>query len=322
MKKGKVSISCIGALTIPDSKSESLFREFAELKKKWGLCCAPKRGELNESQISSTVALLLKYDAYLHVVATDTGFTDKAEIEKYKEAQIRGLQKNITELHKPELCSQLRLMCEEIQSLSFPNYIQYSLLTDLLDRIYRDMTLWYATHEASELGDFRWVLDSKNDQPTKAERIWKTLVAGYLEFRSLSEPLICLEGADYSYLDRYLVDVSEHLVPHLKEKNKNNGGYDIKKIICDNIEFADDKDCSGLQLSHIVCNAYRRALIGNIEISEISSIGQLMMKSRKFAVILRMFRTDGVEEAYLERGVEERLLVLEHEASKRIKIRS
>jgi hypothetical protein len=44
-----------------------------------------------------------------------------------------------------------------------------------------------------------------------------------------------------------------------------------------------------------------------------------MMKSRKVAAILRMFRTEGAKTAYLPNRIEERLMILEEEASKRVK---
>ena len=321
ISSGNSSISCVAALTVPDCTRKDLFRAFGDLKNHWGLINSPKAGQLNESQILEVVDLLLQHHAFLHVAVTDTGMTNQNEISLYKNAQVEAIQRNLTDKHHPNLRTQLDEICQEIKALSFPNYIEYSLLTELIERVFRDMTLWYATHNARELADFGWTLDSKDKQPTKAERIWKVLVAAYLQTRFLQEPLICLQGANYSYLDKYLIrdNRPEHLpasILDLDEKDQFEG-YDIGKIIRDKIKFRDDKNTLGLQLAHIVGNAYRRALVGNIEIDQIEEIGQLLMKSRRTAAILVMLRTDGMRRSDLEPNVGRRLMILERQASMR-----
>jgi hypothetical protein len=87
----------------------------------------------------------------------------------------------------------------------------------------------------AELAGFKWILDAKNKELTKAERIWKTLVAKYLEFRSAKDPLICLIGADYSHMEDYLVSIPEHLESHVENRDRQHDGYDIGRLILDYI---------------------------------------------------------------------------------------
>jgi hypothetical protein len=152
-RDGRSSVSCIGALTIPDGKEDSLFAEFKKLKSEWGLIGPPKRGQLNEPEILSTTERLLTHGSYLQVAITDTGFTEESVIESYKRIAVEGIKRNITDNHHPNLRKELQRLWVDLESLAFPNYIQYSLMTALIDRIYRDMTLWEATQSPLSLRD-------------------------------------------------------------------------------------------------------------------------------------------------------------------------
>jgi hypothetical protein len=65
-------------------------------------------------------------------------------------------------------------------------------------------TLYYAQRRPAELGHFHWFVDAKDKQQISTyDDIWSTMVMLAIQSRSFREPLIQLQGADYSAFERF-----------------------------------------------------------------------------------------------------------------------
>jgi hypothetical protein len=78
------------------------------------------------------------------------------------------------------------------------------LLTEVVSRIMRLATLYYAQRIPSTLGRFVWRVDAKDKAPTNHERLWAEIVKPLLQTMSLQSPQLTLIGADYSACERFM----------------------------------------------------------------------------------------------------------------------
>jgi hypothetical protein len=314
------SISIIGALTCRSHSFDSLCAQFEVLKQSWGLHGEPTGGKLNEKEVIEVVDLLLKHDAYFHVVVTDTSQVSDRDFTELRQMHIDGLYRHLTPQHNAMWRGDVDELARFLAEFSFPSLIQFCLLTHLLDRILRDFLLWHAAKTPTELSSFDWILDAKDvTHTTKEEKTWRSLVGAYLQNRSLEHPIFLVRGLDYSHMSRFWTVPSPGLVEKFPQMRKDDPAIDVGSIVRDNLSFKTSSSELGLQMVHIITNAYRRVLVGNIDAEQVKSLGQLMMKSRKFAAETVIPKSRAIPPKNLSADVEQRFLLLERQAEERLR---
>jgi hypothetical protein len=157
-------------------------------------------------------------------------------------------------------------------------------------RLLDSLTLYFAQRSPAELGAFAWTVDAKANKPTRAEKLWSTLILPFLHER----PLMLLEGTDYSALERFAVRV-----PSSDRSGALLDGFDIKAMITERLEFKDSREVPGLQLVDVVASALTRALNNTLGKDGWRDLGTLFIRRRNgtlhFAT-LRAERTGPVSE--------------------------
>lgn len=166
---------------------------------------------------------------------------------------------NIDRVSK-DIRDNLRRLTKTLRELSLQLYIQFMLQTDLIHRTLRHALLYYVQRDPEELGKFQWIVDAKQKgQATSVEHWWEEILKPFLATLSIQEPHVVLEGADYKYLDKFRVPLSEW-DPRLP--GQSNEGTDLKQIFAD-FKYNDGINF-GLELVDILTNAVRRALMNNL----------------------------------------------------------
>jgi Protein of unknown function (DUF3800) len=120
---------------------------------------------------------------------------------------------------------------------------------------------YYVQRNPDTLAEFRWKIDQKNISRTDFEDAFEKLSPVLLQTMSISEPLVRVDGFDYSSLSQY--EFEDGKVPdYLKEVYgiEAQAGINIHKLIRGNIQFIDSKDSPGIQAVDLVVSGIRRCL--------------------------------------------------------------
>lgn len=297
--RSRPSVSCIGALVVPEARYDAIKEAFTELSQPW-----PKeRGEvkgrlLGEEEIAAAIRLCADYGVNFECVAIDLGLHQSQEILQHKEAQARKLTASLTPQHQESLVKETIHYQRVLRSISLPEYVQMTLLTRLIHNIMETQVCWFARFDPGEIGAFRWTLDAKDAKAKslhRMERLWQVLSLPFLESQSLREPSIQItgEGFDYSAFERfsiheghpadYLRPYAQHWVP-----GTPFDGDDIRLIMTEYQQFANSADVIGLQMVDVMTNAARRMLSGNLQPSGWKDFGRIMVKPLRDQEVIRM----------------------------------
>jgi hypothetical protein len=274
----QTSVSCIAALIIPEIYENEISQWFKIWKNGYNEI---KGRELNEKKISQVINFLCHYDVIVKVVVIDIALNTDAQISRHKYDSANGMIKHLTPKHHYNMVRKLNELKIRIEKLPNQLYVQSCLLEELVDKIIRSSTLYYAQRIPKTLGRFNWVIDAKEKVKTEYEKLWTTIVAAILEAKSLNDPMLQIEEADYSDFARFYSNSKngDHLKPYIKDQTKLLYGCNIKKIVTENLSFDCSTDNIGLQLIDIIANAIRRALNNNLQWKGWCNIGKLMVQN-------------------------------------------
>lgn len=257
------SISLVGALIIPDSSRDELFRRYERIRPHLRLENGEVKGRLlDERSVARVVDLLIKNGALYEVTAIDMSDHTGAKLADHKLRQAEKLTENLTDEHRPDVHRGVWELRRRLEQMPLQLYAQSAVTFELLGRVVRHATLYFVQRIPKELGAFHWVVDAKDrSRTTNWEDWWSLVVLPALESRSREEPLDILEGADYSHFDRFRMIASDYKtrVLGLKDRKVTN----IRAIIRESFRFSSDIE-PGLELIDVVASATRRALSGRL----------------------------------------------------------
>lgn len=272
------SVSCVGALVIPDNQLVRVEGKFDDLKR--GL--RTKGGEvkgsrLNEREIAAVIDLLVKNDLIFEVTFVDMAVHSDDEITRHKLVQADKLLEHLTDEHQPSAIAQAGKFAAQLRGLPNQLYCQMVATITLINRVLENSTMYYSQRQPKELANFHWIIDGKSpDGVTIAEELWKNLIAPFLQSASLREPMKTFAEGDYSYFDdKYVTKMPEYLREH---GFHNKDGINISKIMWEDIHFFRSDDCLCLQLVDVLVNAIRRAFVGNLQHDGWRDLSRLMIR--------------------------------------------
>jgi hypothetical protein len=273
--------SCVAALAIPSSKKVKLFEEFKTLTSGWSGPSGEVKGkELDEAQIAAVVAMLQKYDVVLEITAMDLGIHTQTEISSFKQRQADEVIKYITPEHNAEVVKQLHEIRDIFNKMSNQLFVQAFIMFLLIPRTLRHIITYYARRIPKELKSFHWVIDAKAPNITDYERAWSLAIFPVMYAQSLKEPMVYVEGGDYSYFERFQ-DTDKESIERIATsegfQKGEIGATKLELILGKNFKFQDSKDNVGLQMADILANATQRALNGRLQRAGWGEIGSLMI---------------------------------------------
>ena len=165
-----------------------------------------KGSSLTESQAAEVSSFLTTFDPLFLACAIDMSLHTDSDLTIFKSRQADRIRDSVTAQHHPNLVGQFREMADDLQSLSNQLFVQVFLTWDLCDLVLRYAKQYYVMRSPSELGEFRWRVDAKDQTVTQAERLWSTLIFPLLFAQSLRDPYPEIAGADYSYMEPFRPD--------------------------------------------------------------------------------------------------------------------
>jgi hypothetical protein len=276
------SLSVVGALAIPDGKLEFIKRKYAVLRPRLPLENGEVKGRLlNERQVNEVVAMLARNDVLFEVTALDLGFHTESDIAIYKQKHAEGMLARVSGFREPDR-TLVEQACHQISTTSLPLYLQAIITFEVLHSIINHVPLYFAQRQPPELAKFTWIVDGKEPKKiTNWEMWWSWYARGALANMSIRRPMPRLDGADYSFYDRFT--------------GKIDGGPEDgtdTSLLLENLRFLSAVE-PGLELADIIVNATRRALMGTLDEAGWRSIPRLMVHRNEPYIKFISLRQDG-----------------------------
>lgn len=293
------SYACAGALTVPERNHGGILKSFKTLKRKWGRLGEDIKGrELDESQVSQVIRMLVQNGAKFHACATDMLHNTPELTRARKDEQAKRLLANISDGHYPNLVRQMTDIGNKLRAMSDQLFLQLCVMIELINAQLHDMMIYFSRSGPQELGAFRWVADRKGSDKTTYEELWQILLPWFIQGRQFSDDfdnkIVFLEGGDYSYCKRFFRRIDkwpEYLPeqkPGLRERIKSDV-VDLNLILKESFSLEDSAERPGIQLADIVTNALRRALMGNLQHEGWCELGRLMFRWKDKSIRLVHF---------------------------------
>lgn len=273
-------VSCVGALIVPNSQKDQLISEFVSMRSNWTNEDEIKGGDLTHKKIRKVILLLKRYDVIFEICGIDLGHHTDDEITVFKKIQSEKFLEHVTGQHQPMLKKQLRRLKSNCLNLHNQLFVQSVVLSELIHHSIQMSTMSYCQFLPTELGEFHWVIDRKDRKITDYEKFWSSVIKPYLQAASFKDPLIQIEGMDYSSFEKYCGKMErppEHLRTFSRNPDKEMLYIDVNQIMDKSLVFQDSKQEPGLQLVDILLSAFSRAIKGELPDRGWEDIGSLML---------------------------------------------
>jgi hypothetical protein len=224
------SISCVGALVVPEKQISRMYREFERLRRNWPMEEGETKGRLlDERQIDAVVQFLRRFDVIFEAVVVDLNIHSDMQITAHRLTQAEKITEHVTAEFTPEAASSAWEMRSRLEAMPNQLYVQSVAMLRLVERIVQCSTLYYCQRRPEELADFHWVIDAKDvKRMTVYEDWWSKVIMPMLQSQSLREPLILLKEGDYRWFERSFgkADLPEYLEGIFPESKE---GYTVSE---------------------------------------------------------------------------------------------
>lgn len=276
----ELSIGAVGALAVPDGKIAFIEKKYERIRRRLPNTNGEVKGRsLNEEQIADVVGLLARNEVVFEVTVIDLSLHTQEGVAAYRDALIKGMSERVP-LFNAETRAKIAAQLRELSATPLNLFLQTITLFETLHRIIHHVPFYYAQRRPKELGSFSWIVDGKDSaKVTSWEKWWSSYSIGALATKSKFRPGWRLEGADYSYFDRFR-ELSVQ-----GEEGTNLG------LLLQDLRFCSDTQF-GLEWVDILTNAVRRALIGNLQIGGWREIVRTMIHRPQHYI--ELVRLEGV----------------------------
>lgn len=283
-------VSCVAALVIPETFARTLFRKIRRDIGWWRVGGREVKGsQLDERKMAELVRVVRRFDVLLIGVAIDMGLHTEAGLSRHRHQQSTTIRRAVTGTMNFALRERIERLASQIEALPNQLYVQSVLLTTLVQTAMQTATLYYAQRIPKILSAFVWRVDAKDQTLTKYERLWSDVVGPFLQTRSLSSPLLQMEGADYSFFEKFCGQSAEpppHLKGRVAESDEPFQYFEMNQVLAD-LRFCRSHTLTGLQVVDMLAAGIRRACNGTLQQEGWKELGRLMPGAQKGTEIVR-----------------------------------
>lgn len=223
-----------------------------------------KLKQVKESEYLKFLGNLGKLRGVFFAVATDAGRNHIDDVIEHQKQQCKNVVAHKDKLHHQVARDALQRLSDTLGSIAPQLYLQLHCQVILIDRIFRNATLFYVQRQPKTLAHFRWRIDQKSETRTEYEKAFLTLVPPILQTMSIDNPVTTLEGADYSAFSRFDY-ASENRPTYLRddygiELDDSEPVTNIGLIITEDLDFVNSKESEGVQVADLLVSGLRRCL--------------------------------------------------------------
>jgi hypothetical protein len=238
---------------------------------------------------------LADLDGICFAVATDSAVNTIEAVAHHRTRQEELIRCNVDRMHHQEGRDSISELADRIAQLPDQLYVQLICQIELIDQVLKSATLYYVQRTPATLANFRWRIDQKNATVTEYESLYMVVLSPFMQSRSISDPMIMLEGADYSHFERFRCAAGE--VPtYLRDEygldvaGPDGSATNIGQILREDVNFFDSRDEDGIQVADLLASGLRRCLRGQFDDNDLvaAKLGRLMLQERDRAPPIRM----------------------------------
>jgi Protein of unknown function (DUF3800) len=282
------SWNAVAALAVGEKSEEEIEYHLDLLKISNGFdpSSETKLKDLTESSYLQFIDNLAGLNIVVFSTATESGLNTIERVIAHQQGQVAEILRHIDKMKYEGGRQGVQLVSSQLAKLPPQLYVQLLCQVNLMFDIVSRVINYYAQREPDALAEFRWRIDQKNISRTDFEDAFEKLSPALLQTMSISEPLMMVEGFDYSSLSQY--EFEDRKVPEYLNEVYGIGaqsGINIQKIIRGDIQFLDSKDSKGIQAVDLIVSGIRRCLRRQFSDNEkiASMLGQLMLQEQNNA---------------------------------------
>jgi hypothetical protein len=220
-----------------------------------------KLNDLSESQYLDFLASLQRPDLVVFATATDAGLNTSGLVDEHQRIQVANARKNIPRMKFDGGRKGVSLLADQLEALSPQLYVQLVCQVNLLHDITKRSITYFVQRAPSSLREFRWRIDQKNTEKTVFEEAFEKIAPALLQSRSFGDPMIMVEGFDYSDFHQY--EFQDGQIPDYLQTEYGlpvRDGINVQKLIRGNLRFEDSKSSNGIQAADLIASGLRRLL--------------------------------------------------------------
>jgi hypothetical protein len=262
-----------------------------------------KRRNVDERQYFSLLRELGEIDAIAVALVTDSSHNGDPHLHKAEQA--RKILNQVPKMRTAEGAQVVSELANDVRRLSDQNYIELVLRSMLVWQIIQTSTLYYVTRTPATLGSFRWKFDQKDLRRNHFETTFERLSGTFVQTMSIDDPLICIEGADYSHFHRL---ASEGPIPDWMPISAVRAGAQAVNggvIWRQDLDFVDSKHHVGVQVADLIVSGIRgclrRGFADNEQAAEL--IGKLLVKPARGDDVIRFRSFSAPDDARVDPAV-------------------
>ncbi len=283
----------IAAYVSPESDRKSLANLLGDLKRKVdGYPKEVKLGMLDETRYFEFILQLGRLSGTVFVAATDMSQNLAEIVVGHRQTQGLKVIEHIDKMRHQSMKDSLSAASKAILEMPPNLYVQMVFQISLFHEVVVKSTLYYVQRTPQLLRELRWRVDQKDTRRTGYENTFRQLLPSVLQSMSISEPLLMLEGCDYSHMVQYEYPPGEQ-PKYLTEEYglPASDGFNIGKMVGGNFTFVDSKSEVGVQVADLVASGFRRLLKGEFLDNDRAAIllGRLCIKGYRGKVPLKLF---------------------------------
>lgn len=291
----------VAAYVVPERAEQFAYDALNQFKKDagYGSGIEVKRRSVAEDTYFRFLEKLGSLEGIAIALATDAGLN--AGARTHQDMQANKIAKNEPRMVHPEGKASVRRLVTDLRSLSVQNYIELVCRTHLAWSVIKTATLYFVQRDPETLARFEWRFDQKDISQNRFETTFKTVSIGLMQSISFRDPIICVEGLDYSYFDAQFAwtgDDPDWLPP----VNGKQERIDAGKIWRTNHRFVDSAADPGVQIADLVSSGIYGCLRGRFANNDQAAflLGRLMVCPAKGSEVIQLI---ALAEHQIERPV-------------------
>jgi hypothetical protein len=240
-----------------------------------------KRRDVKEEDYFRFLAELSDVGGVAFALATDASLNDAAL--SFRDIQAQKVADNEPRMNYPEGRALVLKLAADIRALSPQNFVELMCRTQLAANIINGAQLYFVQRDPETLSRFQWRFDRKDLVLTHFEATFKHLSSALLQTMSLEQPLMMLEGADYSHFDAaFSLDGGyPDWLPVPPNPRDRDQATSAAKIWATDHAYVDSATSPGVQVADLIVSGLHGCLRGRFADNDLAAalLGRLMVQS-------------------------------------------
>lgn len=256
------SWSVVVAVATPEASRRDLTKICERLRRnrssRSGEVKLPQLGERGYLEFLDQLA---EVDLAMFATATDSGLNTPQIVQAHQAAQVADIRSNFPRMEFESGRVGMKLLADQLESLSPQLYVQLVCQVDLIDDVVRRGINYYVQRHPATLREIRWRIDQKNSTRTNFEHAFEKIAPPQLQARAIREPMFRIRGFDYRHFRKYEFPAGEG--PDYLQTDYGlppMDGFNLGKLLRGDIQFVDSKNSDGVQIADLLASGIRRAL--------------------------------------------------------------